>query len=143
MFSNLPVANSNDVFVYLPTGIDSVDIKSAICGCINCIPLQRKAVWRGTRPFRLRAGDVIHPVLWLVKGRAIARLVGPWLILINERLSMHAVLLLDIMTLHTRIATNYSITHIHVTLFLPDIFYTLLDPWRVCGYTRKCDRSPS
>ncbi len=36
--------------------------------------MQRKAVWRETRPFRSRAGDVIHPVLWLVKGRAIARL---------------------------------------------------------------------
>ncbi len=43
-------------------------------GRINCIPLQRKAVWRETRPFRPRAGDVIYPVLWLVKGRAIARL---------------------------------------------------------------------
>ncbi len=51
--------------------IDSVDIKYAICRRINCIPLQRKAVWRETRPFRPRAGDVIHPVLWLVKGRAI------------------------------------------------------------------------
>ena len=40
MSSNLPVANSKDVIVYLPTGIDSVNIKSAICGCINCIPLQ-------------------------------------------------------------------------------------------------------
>ncbi len=60
--------------VCLPTGIDSVDIKSVIWGRINCIPLQQKAVWRGTRPFRPRAGDVIHPVLWLVKGRAIARL---------------------------------------------------------------------
>ncbi len=36
--------------------------------------MQRKAVWRETRPFHPRAGDVIHPVLWLVKGRAIARL---------------------------------------------------------------------
>ncbi len=27
-----------------------------------------------TRPFLLCAGDVIHPVLWLVKGPAIARL---------------------------------------------------------------------
>ncbi len=48
--------------------IDSVDIKYAIL----CL---RKAVWRETRPFRPRAGDVIHPVLWLVKGRAIARLI--------------------------------------------------------------------
>ncbi len=31
-----------------------VDIKSVICGCINCIPLQHKAVWRGTRPFTAR-----------------------------------------------------------------------------------------
>ncbi len=30
--SNSPVANSKDVFVSLPTGIDSMDIKSAICG---------------------------------------------------------------------------------------------------------------
>ncbi len=44
MSSSLPVANSKDVFVCLPTGIDSVDIKSAICGCINCNPLKRKAV---------------------------------------------------------------------------------------------------
>ncbi len=54
--------------------IDSVDIKYAICGRINCIPLQRKAVWTETRPFHKRDGDVIHSVLWLVKGRAIARL---------------------------------------------------------------------
>ncbi len=51
-------ASGKDVFVCLPTGyvmashcamkscpsIDSVDIKYAICGRINCIPLQRKAV---------------------------------------------------------------------------------------------------
>ncbi len=47
--------DSKDVFVYLPTGIDSVDIKSAICGRI----MQRKAVWRGIRSFRPRARDVI------------------------------------------------------------------------------------
>ncbi len=29
-----------------------------------------------SRPFHPRAGDVIHPVLWLVKGRAIARLIA-------------------------------------------------------------------
>ncbi len=52
-------ASGKDVFVCLPTGhcamkscpsIDSVDIKYVICGHINCIPLQRKAVWRVTLP---------------------------------------------------------------------------------------------
>ncbi len=38
--------------------------------------MQQKAVWRGTRPFRPCGGDVIHPVLLLVKGRALARLVS-------------------------------------------------------------------
>ncbi len=70
----LPVMASHCAMKSCPS-IDSVDIKYAICGRINCIPLQRKAVWRETRLFRPRAGDVIHPVLWLVKGRAIARLV--------------------------------------------------------------------
>ncbi len=70
----LPVMASHCAMKFYPS-IDSVDIKYAICGCINCIPLQRKAVWRETRPFRPRAGDVIHPVLWLVKGYAVARLV--------------------------------------------------------------------
>ncbi len=45
--------------------IDSVDIKYAICGRINCIPLQRKGE---TRPFRPRAGDVIHPSAVVGKG---------------------------------------------------------------------------
>ena len=61
-----------DVFA---TSIESVDIKSVICGRIN--KLQRKAVWRGTRSFRQRTSDVIHSVLWLVKGRAIAAYKDP------------------------------------------------------------------
>ncbi len=58
------MANSKDVFLYLPTGIDSVDIKSAICGRINC---NEKLYGGAPDPFRPRAGDVIHPVLWVVR----------------------------------------------------------------------------
>ncbi len=38
--------------------------------------MQQKAVWRGTRPFRPCAGDIIQQVLLSVKGRVIARLVS-------------------------------------------------------------------
>ncbi len=72
-------ASGKDVFVCLPMVMASHSamescIKYGICGRIHRIPLQRKAVWRETRPFHPRAGDVIHPVLWLVKGHAIAKL---------------------------------------------------------------------
>ena len=62
-------ANLKDAFVCLPTGIDSVDIKFVIYGHINAV--------KSSRPFCPRAGDVIHPdpMLWLVKGRVIARLI--------------------------------------------------------------------
>ncbi len=61
----LPVMASHCAMKFCPS-INSVDIKYAR---INCIAT--KGCMEGFRP---RAGDVIHPVLWLVKGRAIARL---------------------------------------------------------------------
>ncbi len=44
--------------------------------------MQRNLYWTATRTFHPRAGDVIHPVLWLVKGRAIARLPSAYIVAI-------------------------------------------------------------
>ncbi len=56
-------ASEKDIFVCLITGYG----KSL---CYEILPMIDSKIW--TRPFRPRAGDV--PVLWLVKGCAIARL---------------------------------------------------------------------
>ena len=54
MSSSLPVANSKDVFVCLPTGIDSVDIK--ICD-LWAYKLHSTASKSCMEAFRLRAGE--------------------------------------------------------------------------------------